>query len=139
VSRDEIDETIERLRRSLEPVGWSLTSRRSDRRASVDLDHELSLPMSLMLEAAGDPAARAGRFLSRPEISIVANAPDLMPNRTLVAALRKAAGAAAGGPGDLRMLGLVARVLESHGLLTSSESTWLEEAGVPWQQDRVSE
>jgi hypothetical protein len=129
---DSRDLALAKLREELARSGWKIVHNKTPDALAISISHDLSTDMTLVMSERDDrpPALVVGDFLESHEVRAIARAPRDMPHRGLVGAIRTAA---AGGQWRTPVVTSIARLLRGHGILTDSESLWLEEAGVPWR------
>lgn len=128
--RDSSNAAVFRIRRALEPHGWSVDVEHSAGRVYLTVDHCLSTPYGLGFANDGsDHTDFISDFLLAPEFSFVERRPEEISHASLLKKIRQAGQA---NLWDSSVIVVLARVLRSEGLLTRVEADWLSTAGPAW-------
>ena len=98
-------------------------------RFSIAFEHPLTGILTVSLDSQKDFRASLEQVIARPEFATVARAPADVPHARLLGAIRENAKGLDWPPSVIERLAVI---LEVHGVLTSEEAEWLEDAGAAW-------
>jgi hypothetical protein len=125
---------VETVEEALRPDGWIVSASVHGTHVRILLHHAVSHEHGLSFpNDERDHMPFITGVLGDAEIAAVGRRPAHVPHDDLLKSLRSAAAA---HEWDRPTLATLARILETHRLLTEDEGRWLEDAGVPWEQWR---